>query len=74
MLLSCGLAYESWTNKVELVLEDLKPTLLTERNLISFLRMNVIKIIETKLQPKKKKLGKIGKCYHSLIMTNVNLN
>lgn len=73
MLLSCGLAYESRTNKVELVLEDLKPTLLTERNLILFLRMNVIKIIETKLQPKKKS-RKIGKCYHSLIMTNVNLN
>lgn len=73
MLLSCGLAYESRTNKVELVLEDLKPTLLTERNLILFLRMNVIKIIEIKLQQKKKS-GKIGKCYHSLIMTNVNLN
>lgn len=73
MILSCGLVYESRTNKVELVLEDLASTLLSEWNLILFLHMNVIKINGTKLPPKKKK-EKIGKCYHSSIINNFNLN
>ena len=55
-MLSCGLAYESRKqDKAELVLEDLRSTLLSERNLILFLCMNVIEIIETKLQQKNPK-------------------